>query len=542
MIEGKINPPCFDIGNEKIVLRHIFASAFSFFWKTNREYYTKTIGDFIDKNGFQALYRYLESQPTDLLSYLIDVVPESLQNYFGLISFSWVKLLFNGDLEKKGIANVAQDRYLEEIGDLETALKKEKEGTGLGVYRINQSIKTLREQQMISFLSKNNLIPKYGFPVDTVELQSAGPQSGNDLRLSRDLFSAISEYAPESEVVADGRLLKSRYVRKLTGYEWPRYRYVICPKCSTFNKTLSVNQIEICRQCGYELKNSTQKQYIIPKFGFVLENENPKAVGTNKPERTYKGQISYVGEETRIHYESFLLNGIEVEVGSSKMDSLAVLNESRFFICDTCGYGMVLDKCFERVYESEHKNPNGYRCNCKRLTQYSLGHEFQTNVVLLKFPSLGLTSQNEAWTILYSILEGLSKYLNIDRNELSGCLQWCGGTGPLGGSYAFVLFDNTPGGAGYVRQLCSAETLISVFREGFRTVYYCNCGGAEADTACYGCLLNYYNQKQHEILKRRYAIEFYQLFSPSPDLFNVKAAKKPENTEREASESLSFIE
>ena len=34
----------------------------------------------------------------------------------------------------------------------------------------------------------------------------------------------------------------------------------------------------------------------------------------------------------------------------------------------------------------------------------------------------------------------------------------------------------------------------------------------------------------------------YQLFSPSPDLFNVKAAKKPENTERDASESLSFIE
>ena len=54
-----------------------------------------------------------------------------------------------------------------------------------------------------------------------------------------------------------------------------------------------------------------------------------------------------------------------------------------------------------------------------------------------------------------------------------------------------------------------------MLREGFRVVSNCDCGGEQADTACYSCLCNYYNQRQHDILKRRYAIDFYQQFSAS---------------------------
>ena len=78
------------------------------------------------------------------------------------------------------------------------------------------------------------------------------------------------------------------------------------------------------------------------------------------------------------------------------------------------------------------------------------------------------------------------------------------------GNYGFVLFDNTPGGAGYVRQLRNITTFIGMLNEGRRVVTECTCGGEAADTACYGCLCNYYNQKQHDILKRKYAIDFYQ--------------------------------
>lgn len=518
MIKGTINPPFFNVSNDKIVLRHIFASAFSHFWKVYPELYKKTIGEFIDADGFDRLKDYLALYPEKLKEYLLRIVPEDLQDHFRIRSFGWVESLFCNDEENRGLCNIVVDKYKEDINDLEKAkgiLVADNKKPG-EVARIMRSINTIKDQQIIEFLSKNNLIPKYGFPVDTVELQSAKTGSNSALRLNRDLFSAISEYAPESEIVADGKLLKSRYVRKLSGYEWPKYNYAVCPDCLTLNRTGFIHAIKTCRQCG-ETLHGRGRQYIIPKFGFLLDNEGPKPVGLNKPERTYKGSISYIGDENQIEFHEYFVCGHRIVVGNSKMDSLAVLNEASFFICENCGYGTIDEKTTDRVIECKHDNPTGYPCINNRLIKYALGHEFQTDVALLKFVDFDISKQEEAWTILYSMLEGLSRYMCIDRNELSGCLTWYRDSANAVGNFGFVLFDNTPGGAGYVRQLKNPDILANMLQEGFRVVNNCTCGGEAADTACYSCLCNYYNQKQHDILKRKYALDFYIQFALHPD-------------------------
>ena len=60
-----------------------------------------------------------------------------------------------------------------------------------------------------------------------------------------------------------------------------------------------------------------------------------------------------------------------------------------------------------------------------------------------------------------------------------------------------------------MRNLRNATTITEMMKEGSRIVSECTCGGEAADTTCYSCLCNYYNQKQHDILQRRYAIEFF---------------------------------
>jgi len=71
---------------------------------------------------------------------------------------------------------------------------------------------------LIEFLVRNNILPKYGFPVDTVELNVSpsvqGKQSVKELTLARDLQMAIAEYAPGSQVIADGWMYTSRYIRR----------------------------------------------------------------------------------------------------------------------------------------------------------------------------------------------------------------------------------------------------------------------------------------------------------------------------------------
>ncbi len=512
MIEGTIQPPYFNVSNEKIVLRHIFASAFSFFWKVHPELYKDNIGDFIEDNGFEKLQMFLELKPELLKKYLLSVVPADLQNYFEINTFGWINQLFNNSNEKSGLCNIVLDKYNEDLDTLEKVKMERATENKKGIGSIINSINTIKHQRIIEFLSKNNLIPKYGFPVDTVELQ--GASSG--LSLNRDLFAAISEYAPESEIVADGKLLTSRYVRKLSGYEWPKYNYVICPECYTMSKTSYVSVIKECKQCGKQLVDKMH-QYIIPKFGFLLDiDKKERPVGLNKPERTYKGSISYIGDENKIEFHEYQICGHQILLGNSRMDSLAVLNESPFFICENCGYGHIDNKTSgEFISFPNHKNPNGYTCGNERLKRYALGHELQTDVALIKFLDFDISKIEEAWTILYSMLEGLSRNMNIDRNELSGCLQWYKDIGHDMGNFSFVLFDNTPGGAGYVRQLVKPQVLANMLREGFRVVSNCDCGGEQADTACYSCLCNYYNQRQHDILKRRYAIDFYQQFSAS---------------------------
>ena len=502
----------------------------------------------MEADGFDKLKEYLDLKPENLRDYLIKIVPDDLQDYFGIKQFGWVRYLFNDNDDNRGLCNIVVDKYYDDVNELEKAkneLVQDDKNYGK-VSSIMKSIKTIKDQRTIEFLSRNNLIPKYGFPVDTVELQGAAVMNASTLRLNRDLFSAISEYAPESEIVADGKLFRSRYVRKLSGYEWPKYNYAVCPDCLTLNRTGFVNDIKECKTCGQTL-HGRGRQYIIPKFGFLLDNEGAKPVGLNKPERTYKGSISYIGEENMIEFHEYTLCGHRLIVGNSKMDSLAVLNESPFYICDACGYGYIDEKTTDRIIEKEHYNSNGYKCSNSRLVKFALGHEFQTDVALIKFIDFDISKTHEAWTILYSLLEGLSRYMCIDRNELSGCLQWYKDDSHLGGNFGFVLFDNTPGGAGYVRQLKDPIIFANMMKEAFRVVSNCSCGGETADTACYSCLCNYYNQKQHDILKRIYAINFYSQFEESPEVewevsrneevyYQVIASKEDENKDENKEE------
>lgn len=70
----------------------------------------------------------------------------------------------------------------------------------------NKQIKKLHNLNVLESLSKYCVIPKYGFPVDVVQLEVyENGVKNNKLDLNRDLKIAISEYAPESEVIVDGK-------------------------------------------------------------------------------------------------------------------------------------------------------------------------------------------------------------------------------------------------------------------------------------------------------------------------------------------------
>ena len=114
-----------------------------------------------------------------------------------------------------------RSQYLAEVEELVEAMEEFKQDDNK-LYlanRISFSLRKIREKNILNYLSARNILPKYGFPIDSVELitdpSSVESTFGQgELRLQRDLMQAISEYAPGSQVIADGKLYTSQYIKR----------------------------------------------------------------------------------------------------------------------------------------------------------------------------------------------------------------------------------------------------------------------------------------------------------------------------------------
>lgn len=544
MIMGTVTPPSIDVDNEKIASRHLFASALSFFWKKYPDMYTDSIGLFYEKNGVDAFRKYIESEPQDLKEYFSETLTDYLKEYFDIENFKWKKMLFgnyhykeedeaeqliSGKEEcnfefEQGVFYIAVLKYSEEIltltdaqGRLQDRLNKTDPADAgykkisVEIQSIAKRIKTIRDQRLIDYLSKNGLIPKYGFPVDLVELTSSSRYSGimDSLCLTRDLSQAITEYAPGAEVIADGKVFTSQYLKKIENHDWPEYVIRKCDDCGAMSIMPSMGMIKKFPSCGAEIKSqkkSKEKRMLIPRFGMATKNTEPVDAGADQPKRRYFSNVYYIGKDQSKEYLDVInVCGHPLRLDTSRTGSLLALNSSSFYICPECGYGKPGDN--DKPYIThKHKNVKNEDCSNNVLKRYLIGHKFQTDVVRLLLDDITIKDQGEAWSVMYALLEGLSKYLNIDRKEIGGCLNRV----KVGNctSFDFVFYDKTPGGAGYVQNLKRNDVIAGMLSEAYRIVSGCKCGGGKGDTACYNCLCNYYNQTHHDILKRSLAKNF----------------------------------
>ena len=279
MITGKIGVPLFTVRNEKIILRHIFAVALSDFFAKQVDVYNSNNADvLLSGDGWERFCAYLSSKPEHLKDVLKASIPESMHRVMGINDFSWTEKLVGKD----GVLKVAVDEfrgtvqyYIDEYrrllaeGLTQQAAAVEKK---LWSYRRGKEDNRGRNE-LIEFLVRNNVLPKYGFPVDTVELyQNMNAATDKKLQMVRDLQLAISEYAPDSQVVADGRLYTSRYIRKLpqtTGQDWETAYIAQCnnPSCMTWNHRLMEPDEggEPCVSCHVIISKSRWKQAIEPR-------------------------------------------------------------------------------------------------------------------------------------------------------------------------------------------------------------------------------------------------------------------------------------
>ena len=563
MISGKIGVPLFSISNEKVVLRHIFAITLSDFFSKNQDVYNNNNASvLLNDFGYEKLVDYVKSRPSSLNDVLMHSIPANLHDRMGITDWSWIEKLIGDD----GVLRIAVDDfrktvdwYIKEIArlkranDLQAAARSEKQ---LKEFRRGPDDKFGRNE-LIEFLARNNVLPKYGFPVDTVELyQNNASKSEKKLQMVRDLQLAIAEYAPDAQVVADGQLYTSRYIRKLpqsTGQDWEEIYIAECKNrsCLTWNyrRTEPSKDGEKCISCQSLIEKARWKTAIEPRRGFIAEAKSTD-VPLKKPERSFKSEDYYIGDLQRqiMTKKTFLINGLhKIQMETSTNDSLMVVCQDNFFVCDRCGYAIssITGKdekdfnSFANNIEKKHISPWGKNCSGK-LYKRKLCHAFKTDVVQIVFGTSRAKNKATMLSVMYALLEAMSNELDIERTDIKGCLHKVRYENSM--VYAVILYDGVAGGAGHVRRLVTEDcgAFQKIVQKAIDITKNCTCS-----PSCYNCLRNYYNQTVHDILDRREAFSFLEAFQGGalviPDEnFEEKRSVEPEETITE--DQLVFIE
>lgn len=539
IIVGDVKPPKFKIDNEKIVLRHIYAVVLSYFFQNSQvDYFNNNKADvFLEQNGYEALKQLIADMPEKLVGILHDSIP-NVDNY------DWVEK-FVGE---KGVLTNAINEYRETCNALQKDYdyyyaKKDLINAG----RVDRMLKRFKTNRTIEFLVRSNVLPKYGFPIDSVELEvTVDENKKSGLNLSRDLKLAISEYAPGEKVIADGKMYTSRYIKKSFfphGMDYYKTYVAQCSNdlCKTWNYSMrnprEMDEKLKCVTCHKEINPAVWKEAIEPRAGFVSEYR-VEEVPLRRPERVYRSQDSYIGDGKNIKDYHYQVGNNDLLIRSSENDEIMVTSSDRFYVCPVCGCA---HGPHDTLYQGEkatrkidqkatkdlrignvpfiklkgpHVNSRGLICPGDTIRPFYLNHIYRTDVVIVDFCDNAPKDIDTALSVLYALLNAMSDILGIDIDDIGGTLS--GATSSSFGSisYSLVLYDTVAGGAGHVGRIKSNPAVLeAILKNAYHRVSSCYC-----DTSCYSCLRSYSNQRIHDRLDRKKAEEFLKNY-----LFTVRA-------------------
>lgn len=537
MINGKINPPKFKVNNEKILKRHIYAIALAYCFKTDSKLYDK-FEYFFSDDGLKRIKEILSDKTcaAEIEKKIKDSFKDIEDADFAY-NFNWL----DGFIGDSGVLTLLIKEYGDTVKQYDDIIEQAKNDlvncSDSDTDKYEKILKTYRyfkltfiQQNLIDALSRGNVIPKYGFPVDTVELDV----DDKNVNLSRDLAMAITEYSPGEKVIASGKEYTSRYIKKkritkdqssFVPLFWSRCQY-----CGTYKYSsapITSSNPQKCSGCGADLPAIVWRQAIVPSEGFYYDKHVDINVPIfSKPLKVHTSEDCYVGDGHIIKTTTYMFNkSKKVTLSHSENDEIMVVSNNSYFVCPTCGYAystsdhikdannktdkkaeatLKFGNNFDQMITGDHVNQVGGTCKNHLFNRFNLAHVYKTDVVQINFENIdpefeGEGGKNKLISLINALLDAIAAKFDIERSDIGGCITVKNHHNEL------VLYDTVPGGAGHVKRLLDETGFVlhDIFYRAYSKMEDCGCG-----SSCYKCLRAYHNQRYHDILDRHDVMNF----------------------------------
>jgi len=362
------------------------------------------------------------------------------------------------------------------------------------------------KNRLIDFMAGEHWLPSYAFPQDVLRLRVMEPSYANTFRLERDAEYGIAEYAPGSEVIADGKLITSGAI-DFRGRTPDVRHYRICRQCH--NVTVDISPTApppTCPVCGATppAVAARPKPFVVPPgFSTSLDKKVAEVrLSRLKPQRTSDVfLVSGVSpDKFRLHPKVLgVLTGYRSDGELFRANS--GLQARGFRLCVKCG----------RYIESPggHRTPYGIPCRGE-VKLLDLAYRFETDTLQVRFDLVAISpppiSDLSFWLSLHTaFVSAASDVLNIPPRDLAGTYRAQDGGAKRG---EIVVYDRVPGGAGYVQRI--EQDLAAVLEATLNRVKKCPNPQCDVDASCYACLRSYQNQFHWDLLKRRTVVDWLE--------------------------------
>ncbi len=522
MVQGAINPPSIRIKNVKIVRRHVHAEALAEFYRHYPELFKDRLEAMFDPETSRSneLLAFLRGHPPQLAEKLKRIVPGTLQVQLGLEDWSWLDGGNLGEEEKRESFFERLEHAKEDVHCDWNALRNAEDEAWRErkpwANSYTKQLNTLKNRSLLSKLGTYGLMPKYGFPTEVVELKvRSDSKKASQVELDRDMKLALSEFAPGNQVVANGRVWTSRGIVLPTGdRKLHEFQYWHCDACHYFSAgrvvatehTDSEPETKMCR-CGKVIQ---PKWYIYSEFGFTTAVGKGDQIGERRPPMKSYSHVFFHEDAEKSTAFVPIGNFPRIVYREGGQGWIHVINDNRgdgFYICMFCGYTFERNPHFTGGGSVRHEKPWNRNQECiGSPSRISLGYRYRTDVLELQLPKTetqtnSFEERHTMWlSVLYALVEGARRALDIDERDLDGCLYYSSAEQP-----SLVLFDTCPGGAGFVIEV--KERFNKVLDNALNLLDCSYCG---EDSSCISCLRTYSNQHYHNLLKRGLALDYLQ--------------------------------